>query len=376
MKKFNINVLLFVFVLVAIAGKIVRYTVMYDTLVETGIGHSMLSDVNNDTSEFGITISSSASDEDVSNATDNASFIYSKLNFLNFATTYEHYEILISIIWNILLLIIICHSRSSLDMFQFLFLCLTIAVLNIFDFCLAKEPVQMLYFILMFYILISRKFNDTAKFVLCFLTFILSAFTYRVYYILMAAFMILVFCLYKFLLPKIKKVKLWHIILILMLISISYFVLLKVLNVIYPDAYNEIIRVRLRTSSAASDLRAIFKSENLVVLSIDYILVLIRLLFPVELIRFGPKYAIYVLYQLTITYLVIKNVINVNSISKNQKIALCIYIAFLMGSATFEPDFGSWIRHEAVTFPVFFLLLNSMKEKYYINVFEREKVKE
>lgn len=364
MKKFNINVLLFVFILVIIAGKIVRYTVMYDTLVDAGIGHSMIKAVNKGTAKFGITISSST-DDGVSNATDNASFIFSKLNFLHLASTYEQYEILISIIWNILLLfIIIYNSKKILSTFQFLFLCLTIAVLNIFDFCLAKEPIQMLYFIAMFYILISNKFNDKTKFILCFLILILSAFTYRVYYILMAAFMIFIYLVYRFILPKIKKVKLKNIIFVLILISLCYFILLNTLKVVYPDAYNEIIRVRLRTSTAVSDLRAIFKSGNLVILSLDYILVLVRMLFPVELVRFGIKYIVYVIYQLILTYLIIKNIININKISKNQKIALCVYIAFLMGSATFEPDFGSWVRHEAVVFPVFFILLGSLKDKY------------
>ena len=40
-----------------------------------------------------------------------------------------------------------------------------------------------------------------------------------------------------------------------------------------------------------------------------------------------------------------------------------IYYAFLLGSATFEPDFGSWIRHEAVLFPILLILMDAIKEK-------------
>lgn len=37
--------------------------------------------------------------------------------------------------------------------------------------------------------------------------------------------------------------------------------------------------------------------------------------------------------------------------------ALYLYLSFLLCSACFEPDFGSWIRHQGVVFPVFILIL-------------------
>lgn len=37
--------------------------------------------------------------------------------------------------------------------------------------------------------------------------------------------------------------------------------------------------------------------------------------------------------------------------------ALYLYLAFLLCSAAFEPDFGSWIRHEGITLPVLLLIL-------------------
>ena len=42
--------------------------------------------------------------------------------------------------------------------------------------------------------------------------------------------------------------------------------------------------------------------------------------------------------------------------TKSQNLALYIYIAFILGSATFEPDFGSWVRHEAATFPILMIV--------------------
>ena len=37
--------------------------------------------------------------------------------------------------------------------------------------------------------------------------------------------------------------------------------------------------------------------------------------------------------------------------------ALYLSLAFLLCSAAFEPDFGSWIRHEGITLPVLLLIL-------------------
>ena len=37
--------------------------------------------------------------------------------------------------------------------------------------------------------------------------------------------------------------------------------------------------------------------------------------------------------------------------------ALYLYLAFLLCSAAFEPDFGSWIRHQGVALPIILLIL-------------------
>lgn len=55
-------------------------------------------------------------------------------------------------------------------------------------------------------------------------------------------------------------------------------------------------------------------------------------------------------------YQLIKTIRQYNSITSNRRIAVAIYLAFLLGSATFEPDFGSWVRHEAVLFPIYLIM--------------------
>ena len=37
-------------------------------------------------------------------------------------------------------------------------------------------------------------------------------------------------------------------------------------------------------------------------------------------------------------------------------LALSVFTAYILGSFLFEPDFGSWVRHEAATFPVLHMI--------------------
>ena len=355
LKKFNINVVIFLCLFAIVFGKIVRYGVMTESLVKPGIGWGMVEKVNNDSYKFGLTVKDSENDSEVSNATANAGFIFAKINFLHLANNYYEYEILISVIWNIIVLLIILKLKKSYYLWEMLFILVSVAVLNIFDFCLAKEPIQMIYFILMYFILKSNK-SSKFKFNGCLFIYFLSAFTYRNYYILMAGFLVFTFLTYKMIASKKDKVSFKQIFLIVFFAYLCYFAILNAVKLVSPSHFNELIRVRLRTSSAASDMRAIFKTNNLVVFTLDYLIMIIRMMLPVELLKLGPKYAVYTLYQILISGIVFNNLRNVRNISTSRRIALFIYIAFLMGSAAFEPDFGSWIRHEAVLFPIFMII--------------------
>ena len=361
-KKFNISLVLFFCIIAIFIGKTIRYTVMKETLVTPGIGWHMLEKVNNNLYDFKFTITNSESDEEVGTATSNAGFLFALLNIAHIFNTYYGYEILISIVWNIIILIMISNLKKTYNFVETIFIFSSVVVLNIFDFCLAKEPIQMLSFIFMYLILKSSK-SYNFKYVGCLVVFLLSTVTYRNYYILMIGFMIYISFLYKFLVTKTNKLKIKHILFILISILVCYYIFLLVARFIDIKSFNELLRVRLRSSSAKSDMRAIFRSSNLFIFSIDYLIMLLRMMIPIELIKLGPKYAIYAIYQIMISMIVSKNLINISKINNSQRISIYIYIAFLMGSAAFEPDFGSWIRHEAAIFPILLIMLNNMNEK-------------
>lgn len=359
LRKYNINVFLFIFPFLIIIGKMIRWTLMKNVLVDEGIGHTFIRYMENNNYHFSL-----LSADSVMDTAGNATYLFSLLGKLfNIPTTYIAYEVLITILWNILILYIIYKNRRSYTNKQLLFLSLSVIVLNIFVFCLAKEPIQFIYFLFIYYIINSNKYKDKTKYILTVLVLLLSVLTFRTYYLLVIVFFVYISILCDKIIFKNKKISFLKFMLILFSISALYFILLNSIKMISPSSFNELIRIRLRTSSAVSDIRTIFKSDNLLLFSLDYLIVIIRILFPLELLRLGPKYFSYVLYQLIITYLTYNKVKSVKFNSRKTNLALYVYLGFLCASAIFEPDFGSWVRHETVLFPIFMIYtFNDNKE--------------
>lgn len=344
-----------------IAGaKVVRYTIMKSVLVDEGAGHGMLEMIKHDTT---LMIEENQTEEEIG-ASERTVKIFEKLNFFEL-TTYEGFEIYITVLWNIILMIIIFSLRKKLNMIQAIFLILTILVLNIFNFNLAKEPIQMLYFVLMYVVITSKVLKDSFKYILCFGILYWASVTFRTYYILIALFMLGASWICKtFILMK-DRLKLFDVVVVITALGVGYFLLLTVAKTAMPEEYSELIRVRTRETEARTDISNWITNDdsNLVLFTVDYLIMLIRMMVPVELITFGPKYWPYVAYQVMITFYAVMALKNIKKNHKSKNVALYVYLGFLCGSATFEPDFGSWVRHEAAIAPVLFVLADMYKFK-------------
>lgn len=336
-----------------IMGKIVRYTIMKTVLVDTSIGHSMLRQINNSHTPFAL-----LTDEGSSVATGNAAWLFHFFKYLGIST-YTEYEVVITVLWNILLIILLQKAADILTTEQTFFVVLSIAVLNIFDFNLAKEPMQMLYFVALYYVILSPRHSITTKYVLSCIVLLLSVLTYRSYYILVLFFAMEVAFIFHILINNSRRANYKDILLIAIILVATYYILLRICQVVSPTTFAELYRVRNRSSTAASDMRVIFHSSNLVVFCIDYLIMIVRMMFPVELLRLGVKYAPYTLYQIVISTSVLRAIRNVKQNTAEQNLALYLYLGFLLASGTFEPDFGSWVRHEAVCFPLFLIINGS-----------------
>lgn len=345
-----------------IAGaKIVRYTIMKSVLVDMSIGHGIIRMINNST--YFSEDEEQQTEEELS-ATERTGKIFQDINFFELKT-YEEFEVYITILWNVILLIIIFTLRKKLNIIQAIFLILTILVLNIFDFNLAKEPIQMLYFVLMYVVITSKALKNNFKYIACFGILFWASISFRGYYILIALFMLGASWICKtFVLMK-DRLKVFDIFLVVFALGVGYFLLLTVAKTAMPEEYGELVRVRTRETEARTDISNWITNDdsNLVLFTLDYLIMLIRMMVPIELITFGPKYWPYVAYQVMITFYVIMALKNIKKNDKSKNVALYVYLGFLCGSATFEPDFGSWVRHEAAIAPILFILADMYRFK-------------
>ena len=365
-KEFNINIIITLFITLIFVGKMIRYTLMKKVLVDSGIGHLFLDPILYGTDKFRLFSTDSMS----GNTGGNAIVFFKFINIFKL-DTYLQWEVYITIIWNIVLLIILLGLKKNLSFKQFSFIGLSIVVLNIFDFTLAKEPIQMIYFIIVYYILTSKIKNTNIKYALTILVVLFSAISFRMYYFLIIMFMLFAQILINMVVLKKDRMKKKDIIFILVITVVFYIIFLNIMKVTNASEYKELIRVRTRGSNATTDIKNIINGSGLFVFSINYLLIILRMLFPVELIPLGVKYLPYVLYQLFITFCIIRAMTTFRSNSKEKNIAIYLYIGFLFASATFEPDFGSWIRHEAVLFPIM-LIISDIKR---LDKNEKNKIK-
>lgn len=354
-ERFDKNLVILGFPIIILISKIIRWTILKGTLVDMSIGHGMIGKVVNGTGWF-----VSFADGGISDATGNAAVFFRLINFFKL-TTLEEFEIYISIIWNIILLFICLKLKEKLCLKQFMFLVASIAVLNIWDFCLSKEPLQFIFFLAIYIILTFKNFNAKTKFILSLVILFLSVLYYRVYYILIILFYIIVTAIGICWLKKVKKITYKHVFMLLCLLVFIYFIILLCMKYLDYETYESLIDVRTRTGPAKTQMINIFKTEFLPLFILDYLIMILRMLVPIELLPLGIKYWPYILYKVIITYYLVKNIMKIKQLNKARSFALYLYIAFLLGSAAFEPDFGSWIRHETACFPVFMLMTDVIK---------------
>lgn len=323
-------------------AKVLRYTVLKVSLVDSSIGHGLLRIINAGSISFSLFKGSFVAER-------NTAWLFQHLNFLGL-TSYTEFEVGITILWNLLLIVMLLKCVEYYNDLRSLFLVVSILALNIWDFNLAKEPVQILFFVGLFFVLISDRLTMKGMWTGCILFLLLAVATFRSYYMLMLLWSVFAGVSYKIIFSE--KVTIKRIFVLVFCIAIAYLFLLLLMNQLSPSTYKELLRVRTRTSTATTDIQAVFSSGNLLLFSVNYILTVLRLLFPAELLKFGVKYAIYVGVQLVLSFVYLKALWEFKRLETHERIAFFLFSGFLLMSAVFEPDFGSWIRHEMTAFPL------------------------
>lgn len=338
---------------IIILAKIVRWTILRETTVDAGIGHEML----------GYIIGRARLHEDVfgSNvANARAIEFYKFFNWFGL-DSYIEFEVAITIVFNLVLWIILKNffCKIRLSFMQMFFLLLVVGVMNIYTYCLSKEPPQMIYFLLLFWIN-EHSWNEKRRTWGCVIVILLMVLFSRSYFILMLAFFLGIRMLYPITIKKTVRHPRISFLLILVLTGITYDGFMHFSSMYLPSDFEELVRVRTRIDeNTTTQIFAVLPPDNLELFSINYVLTILRMLFPMELLLYGPKYVPFIIFQTLVSCIMIKAlIVEYDYCSASKRIATALYWGFMFCSATFEPDFGSWVRHESVAIPIILFALS------------------
>ena len=353
-----------------ILAKIVRWTIMRPQLVNMSIGWGYVPMIQSvpfrgfDAADFW-------------GASNSASFVgdntisFFQLLDLGF-TSYQSWEVYLTIIYNILIFLCVknFYERNPYaGRKENCFVYLNVAILNIFCLNLAKEPYQMAFFFLMaMAIAIPKDYNR--KSIALIVALVLTILYSRKYFgLVLMYFLILNFVVDKLFgknqqeqieMSDSKKKMYGKLLLMAAMFGVLHYFFMSYLMTGNADTYDEMVAANSRDwTPAASEITPLFPNSNPALLAVDYFLKILRLMVPIELLfKLKVTYLFLLVYQgLLLTFLARTFRNRDKQQNPTRTIAMYLYMAFLLCSAAFEPDFGSWVRHQGVAFPVILLLI-------------------
>lgn len=308
-----------------------------------------------------------------SDSYNNSALLFNAINFLNLNTLVE-WSIAIAFIADIYLFFFLINKKIESIKDTIIVFCF-LGLLNIYVFNLSKDIIQFSIFALIGLLIQSKKIKLSTKIILISLVFIAESILYRSYYILTAAFLIIIAVCF----PKLEK---WFIsntgvfkkiLLILLSLFAFLFVFLKISQYVKPEEYQELMEVRNKlTAGRVGDadsntviVNLIQDNGNHFLYLINYFINGFRILFPIELLPKGLYYYPFFIFQIICSIGIIKCLLKYKDLDKNMKLTLYVTLAYIIVAILFEPDFGSFVRHEAATFSILFMLLtyNSRTER-------------
>lgn len=294
--------------------------------------------------------------------------VFKHINIFNISSLIV-WSILITAVFGVITYRLIYKNTMFTDLTMFIYLCSGVFLLGIYVFNISKEILQYTIFLILYYIIKKSSYEHRYFYViLCSMIFILESIIFRSYYIVTAAFCFFIFVVIDLLdKGKIKqRTGIISALLIMIALLMSFMVVSKYAM---PSEYNAVLNVRSvlnynreGADNAVTIITDVFNSNgNLVLWLINYIITAIRMLFPFELLFKSVAYVPFIIFQLIITFYFIlsyKRLFNFKNTT--FVLSLCVFTSFLLTSVMFEPDFGSWLRHECTTLPVTILFVSQL----------------
>lgn len=289
------------------------------------------------------------------------------INIFNLNDIYS-WSVFLTFIFTLVLSLYFLLSKRRFSPLQYVFIFASLTLLNLFAFNLSKEIIQLLIFFVAFIIVGTNRIKrDWLKIALCSALFIFESLFFRVYYLILAALIPIIYISVNKL--KDKKTSPYKVIISAM---IAFFVITFFAGLISSDGLNSILearssvneqRIAMGDKNAVTMIHEVFgKNKNFFIFCLNFCLDFIRLLLPIELLFKGVIYIPFLIYQAALVTLLFRNMKCFRILDEKRVLAISIIIGFLMVSAIFEPDFGSFIRHQSCIFPLASLLWFSDNE--------------
>lgn len=275
--------------------------------------------------------------------------IFNKINIFGFYNV-RPWGYLVSTIFTCILIKILS-KNEKISKQQFIFLIACTALLNIYVFGITKDIVQFVYFLIVYLIISSKKIDNKWKVILSSVVLLYEALNFRIYYAIMMMIMDTIYVVYgKAVEGKIVSKK--SALKIVAVIIIAFFVEVFVVQMLSTRNYNSIIKARSSVNvnrdesmNAVTIIKDPLGNNNNFALFIgNYCINFVRLIFPIELLLKGLNYIPFIIFQIYIGFNIILLAKNLN---RHNIIFFACALSYIMVSVIFEPDFGSWIRHES-----------------------------
>lgn len=281
------------------------------------------------------------------------------VNFWGFSSLKE-WRFLITLIFFPITIYNVWKGREY-SYFDYVFILLSIILIDIYVFNLSKDIIQFIFFLMIGLVLSSKKTTDTKKIFKICLILMFESLYFRVYYALLGILIVTLYIINSFISEK-------NLFKFILTAFAAFFLEVLVLSVLSPENYDSLINARFSVNIwRGQDINAVTiinepfgQNTNFFKFIGNYMINFIRFLFPVELLIKGPKYIGFVLYQFIIVRYLNESR---KKLENDNSLVFIVFISYIMVSVIFEPDFGSLVRHEAATLPILLLMIQNNYQK-------------
>lgn len=264
------------------------------------------------------------------------------------------------------------------DTVQCLFTLATVGLLNIYIFTIGKDVIQFVFFLAVYLVLVAPMNGQTPKMLLVAAVLVGESVVFRAYYVLVAALVLAVYALLQPFRAR-RDLRLRSVPVIFAALAAAICVMLLAASWLMPGEYRRVMALRGMYGAVmegSADSRTFIGNwvpgDGLAVFMVNYAINALRMMVPVELALRGAYYLPFFAFQTMVTVYVVNLLRQINRLNEPVLfMALCVFLGYALASFVFEPDFGSWTRHEAATFPVLHLLVLNRYQRMPLTAGER-----